>query len=242
MAIFKENMAKIPLLLIPGLLCTDDLWREQVRALGDSADIQITGFHRKFDNLADIARAILDAAPDRFAMAGLSMGGYIALEIMRRCPERVSALALLDSSARPDTAEQTRRRKDLMSLAGMGKFKGITPRLLPLFLHPDRLGDHVLTSRVSTMAEQVGQDDFLRQQAAIIARPDSRPMLGGITCPTLILCGDADQVTPPELSREMAAAIPGAELAILPRCGHLATMECPDEVNAAMRRWLARAA
>ncbi|MCW5750185.1 MAG: alpha/beta fold hydrolase [Alphaproteobacteria bacterium] len=231
-------MAKIPLLLVPGLLCTDDLWRDQVANLGDIAEIRITRAQRQFDNLSDMARSILAEAPDRFALAGLSMGGYVAFEIMRQAAVRVRALALLDTSARPDTIEQTTRRKDLMSLAEKGKFKGVTPRLLPLFLHPDRLGEVGLTSRVSAMAEEVGRDGFLRQQAAIIARPDSRPMLQRIACPTLVLCGDQDLVTPPELSREIAAGIAGAELVLLPRCGHLSTMEMPAEVNAAMRRWL----
>lgn len=126
-----------------------------------------------------------------------------------------------------------------MALAGSGKFKGVTPRLLPILIHPDRLSDAPLVARITAMADAIGKEGFLRQQRAIMSRSDLRPMLPSIACPTLVLCGRQDQLTPLDRSQEMAEAIPGARLVILDSCGHLSTMERPDEVAAALRDWLA---
>jgi pimeloyl-ACP methyl ester carboxylesterase len=228
-----------PLLLIPGLLLTADLWAEQIAGLGGIAAITVTTAQSEHDSLAAIAAAILAQSPARFALAGLSLGGYVALEIMRQAPGRVARLALLDTSARPDAPEQMARRRGLIELASKGRFKGVTPRLLPLLVHPDRRGDHPLLNRIVKMAGAVGRDGFIRQQQAIMGRPDSRPALAAIRCPTLVLCGDADQLTPPELAREMADGIGGAELVIVERAGHLSPMEQPEAVTHAMRAWLA---
>lgn len=225
------------LFLLPGLLCDAALWRAQAGALADLAEVTVADFTTQ-DSMAAMAASVLDAAPARFAVAGLSMGGYVAHEIMRRAPERVTHLALLDTSARADTDEQRSRRRGLIELANKGEFKGITPRLLPLFLHPDRLDDAPLVDDVVAMTQRVGKDAFLRQQTAILGRPDSRDQLPGYRCSTLVLCGRQDALTPLSVSEEMAAAIPGAELAVIEDCGHLATMEKPDEVSEAMRRWL----
>jgi pimeloyl-ACP methyl ester carboxylesterase len=228
----------IPLILVPGLLCSTDLWAYQVAHLGDVAVPMVTMEHARHDNLPAIAEAILAAAPHRFALAGLSMGGYVALEIMRRAPARISRLALLDTSARADGPEQAARRRELLAQADVGNFKGITSRLLPLLLHPDRLNDRPLVDRVFKMATEIGKDGFLRQQRAIIARPDSLGDLPRVGCPTLVLCGAEDLLTPPERSREIAAAVPGARLRLIEACGHLSTMERPEAVTAALRDWL----
>jgi len=228
---------RTPLILLPGLLCDTALWRGQVDDLADIAAPSVADMTRD-DSVAAMARRVLAAAPPRFALAGLSMGGYVAQEIMRQAPERVERLALLDTSARADTAEQTARRRGLIELAEKGEFRGVTPRLLPVFLHPSRLEDAALTGAVQAMTERVGKDAFLRQQNAIMARPDSRPSLAAIQCPTLVLCGRDDQLTPLELSEEIAALIRGARLAIVENCGHLSTMERPWEVSVLMRQWL----
>lgn len=225
------------LVLLPGLLCDDRLWKPQAEALSDIADILIADMTRDETMSGMAARALADA-PESFALAGLSMGGYAAFEIMRSAPQRVSRLALLDTGARADTPEQTTRRKDLIGLAERGEFKAVSPRLLPLFVHEDRLSDAPLIEDVTEMANGVGKDAFLRQQKAIMARPDSRPGLSAIGCPTLVLCGRQDVLTPPELSEEIAGMIPGAELVLIDDCGHLATMERPDAVNAALRAWM----
>jgi len=232
-------ISRQPLILIPGLLCTADLWRDQVSGLADLADCQVTDEHLCHDSVAAIGRAILAAAPPRFALAGLSMGGYIAFEILRQAPDRVTRLALLDTAAGADDAAKLASRRDLIALARKGKFKGVTERLLPLLIHPNRLGDATLTGRIMAMALAVGRDRFLTQQKAIMDRPDSRSGLSTIGCPTLVLCGMEDQRTPIDQAREMAAGISGARLVLVETCGHMSTMERPDEVNRAMRDWLA---
>lgn len=225
------------LLLLPGLLCDARLWKPQVDALSDVAGITIADMTRD-DSICGMARRALESMPGAFALAGLSMGGYVAFEIMRQAPDRVTKLALLDTGARADTVEQTTRRKDLIALADRGEFKAVSPRLLPLFVHESRLSDEVLIAEIAAMADSVGKDAFLRQQQAIMGRPDSRPGLGGITCDTLVLCGRQDVLTPPALSEEIAAAIPGATLTFIEDCGHLSTMERPVPVNAALAAWL----
>ena len=229
---------KTPLLLIPGLLLTADLWAHAAAHLADIADIAVTEDQREHVSMPAIAAAILARAPERFALAGLSMGGYVALEIMRQAPERVARLALLDTSARADTPEQLARRRGLIELAQKGRFKGVTPRLLPLLVHTDRRQDRPLLERIVKMAGEVGRDGFLRQQRAIMGRVDSRAGLSLIRCPTLVLCGRQDELTPPELAAEMASVIGGARLVLLDRCGHLSPMEMPDAVTAALREWL----
>ena len=228
---------KIPLLLVPGLLCSAALWRPQIDALSDIARSTIADTTQD-DSFGAMARRALAAAPPRFALAGLSMGGYIAQEIMRQAPERVTHLALLDTSARSDSPEQRTRRLGLIELAEKGEFKGVTPRLLPLLIHPARLEDEPLTRTVMEMAETIGKEAFLRQQTAIMARPDGRADLRRISCPTLVLCGRQDVLTPVKLHEEIASLVPGARLAVIEDCGHLSTLEKPRSVSAAFRQWL----
>lgn len=228
---------KTPLVLLPGLLCDAALWRGQVDGLADVAECSVADLTRD-DSLAAMARRVLQAAPPKFALAGLSMGGYCAFEMMRQAPQRVTRLALLDTSARADTPEQISRRRGLIELAEKGEFKGVTPRLLPLFIHPDRLNDKALTGAVTAMAERVGRDAFLRQQKAIIGRVDSRASLANIKCPTLVLCGREDQLTPLALHEEMVPLIAGVRLDVIDHCGHLSTMERPEAVTAELRQWL----
>jgi pimeloyl-ACP methyl ester carboxylesterase len=226
-----------PIVLLPGLLCDHRLFAGQLPALDAVGETMVADLTRD-DSIAAMAARVLAAAPPRFALVGLSMGGYVAFEILRRAPERVTRLALLDTQARPDTEEASARRRGLMALAAKGEFKGVTPRLLSAFIHPDRLGDKELTGTVRGMAESIGKDAFLRQQAAIMARADSRPGLPAIPCPTLVLAGREDAVTPPELQIEMAMAIPQATLVLLPRCGHLAPLERPLAVARQLLAWL----
>jgi pimeloyl-ACP methyl ester carboxylesterase len=224
------------LLLLPGLLCDAALWQFQSDALADVADVTVADLTRS-DSIEAMARDALADAPDRFALAGLSMGGYVALEIMRQAPERVTHLALLDTSARPDTPEMIERRKALIELAALGKFKGVTPRLLPLLLHKDHQFPP-LSTIVIDMAARVGQPGFVRQETAIMGRPDSRPHLKHIKVPTLVLVGEADRLAPVELHEELADGISGSEFQIIARAGHLTPLEKPDMVNRAMFDWL----
>jgi pimeloyl-ACP methyl ester carboxylesterase len=230
--------ARLPLVLVPGLLCNELLWAPQSEALADIAAPWLADTMRH-DNFPDMAAALLAAAPPGpFALAGLSMGGYVALEVMRQAPQRVARLALLDTNAHPDTPEKRKARQDFIALAERGRFLGVTDALLPLLVHPDRLQDATLVATIKTMAKQVGVEAFVRQERAIMDRIDSRPHLPAIRCPTLVLCGRDDRLTPLDAHEEIARGIPHAELAVIDDCGHLSTLERPEPVNAALRRWL----
>jgi pimeloyl-ACP methyl ester carboxylesterase len=228
----------LPIVLVPGLNCSARLYAEQVPALWGCGPVTIAD-HRRDDSVGAIAARILATAAPRFALAGLSMGGYIAFAILRQAPERVARLALLDTSARPDTAEQSERRHSMIALAESGRFAEASDLLFPVFVHRDRHGDEALRRIVRTMAEETGPDAFVRQQKAIMSRPDCRPLLKSIRCPTLVLVGDGDTLTPPVLSEEIAAGIAGARLVRVPDCGHLSTLERPEAVNRALVEWLA---
>jgi pimeloyl-ACP methyl ester carboxylesterase len=222
------------LLFLPGLLCDARLWRDQIAILPGAEVADLT----EDDHVDAMAYRAFAQMPGRFALCGLSMGGYVALAMMRIAPERITRLCLFDTSARPDTPEQSKRRRVLMAMTRGNRFRGVTPRLLPQLVHPDRLSDRELTQDVLDMAERVGRDAFLRQQQAILTRPDSRPELAGFAVPAMVCVGSDDILTPPELAAEMAAAIPGAELRTVPHAAHLPPMERPDQVNEILRDWL----
>ena len=225
------------LVLAPGLLCDAELWRHQIDHLGDLADVRVADFSAQ-DSMEEMAASVLAMADGPFSLAGLSMGGYVSLEVIRQGGDRVERLALLDTSARADTPEQTSRRRGLIELAEKGNFKGVTPRLLPLFLHHERLDEAPLVDAVTSMTARVGRDAFLRQQKAILNRPDSRPDLARISVPTLVVCGRDDTLTPLALSEEIAAGIKGAAMVAIEYCAHLATMEQPEAATALLRYWL----
>ncbi len=230
-------MTSLPLVLVPGLLCDGELWTHQRRHLADITLITVADTLQD-DSIEAMAQRLLESAPPRFALAGLSMGGYIALEVLRQAPERVARLALLDTSARLDQPELTARRRGLIELAQKGKFRGVTPRLLPMLIHPDRLADADLVATITRMAENTGRDAFIRQQTAILNRPDARAGLTAIQAETIVICGRQDSITPQPVAEEMAAAIPGAHLHIIGNCGHLAPLERPQIVTGLMRNWL----
>jgi len=227
------------LVLLPGLLCDAALWAPQMQALHEEADIFVPDLSRD-DTIEAMARRVLSAAPfERFALAGLSMGGYVALEIMRQRPQRVERLALLDTRARPDSADELERRRTLIRIAQSAKsFAPVQKRMLPPLVHSSRLNDARLVQVIDEMAARTGLDAYMRQQAAIMSRPDFRAALPAIACPTLVLCGRQDAITLLSLHEEIAAAIKGAQLVVLEECGHLSTLEKPEEVSAAMREWL----
>jgi pimeloyl-ACP methyl ester carboxylesterase len=227
----------LPSVLVPGLNCSARLYAEQIPALWRFGPVTVAD-HTRDDSIVAIANRILAAAPPRFALLGLSMGGYIAMEIMRRAPARVARLVLLDTGPRPETPEQTAARLPRIGLAKTGRFAEIADGQFPLLVHRDRAGDTVLKAINHTMAADTGAEAFLRQIYAIIGRADSRPTLATIACQTLVLVGDGDQLTSPALSQDMAAAIPGARLVVIPGCGHLSTLERPEAVNQALIEWM----
>jgi pimeloyl-ACP methyl ester carboxylesterase len=227
------------LVFVPGLLCDELMWRPQLTALAAVADCWVAD-HTRSETMAEVAADVLRDSPfEKFALAGLSMGGYVALEMVRQAEHRVQKLALLDTSARADTPEQSRKRRDFISLAERGRFLGITHILLPMLVHRSHLANQELVSTIKKMAKNTGKDAFIRQERAIISRADSLPLLPRIACPTLVLCGRQDTLIPLARHEEMAARIPGSRLEIVEECGHLSTMERPAETSAALARWLA---
>ena len=224
------------LVLLPGLICDERLWRDVIAGLeARSVVADLT----QDESIAAMAARTLAAAPARFALAGLSMGGYVALEIMRQAPERVTHLALLDTSARADDAARKETRRKGIEMVGQGKFIGVSRGLLGSLIAPQHMGMPVARD-VQAMSERVGQAAYLRQQVAIMNRVDSRPTLARIKAPTLVGVGESDKLTPPELAEEMAAGIKGAELVRFPDSAHLPTMENPGAVVEAMQKWLRR--
>lgn len=229
---------KPALVLLPGLLCTEALWRPQIAALGHLADIRVADLTGA-DSMRAMAESVLAAAPARFAMAGLSMGGYVAQEILRIAPDRVTRAALLDTSARADTPERRAGREAEMQMAREGRFDEIVDdRFLPAMMNPANPFSPELRETVRAMCRTVGPEVFVRQQTAIAGRPDGRADLARITCPVLVLCGRHDQPTPLDAHEEMAGAIPGARLVVIDDCGHLSTLERPEATSAALRAWL----
>ncbi|QDK38161.1 alpha/beta fold hydrolase [Bdellovibrio sp. NC01] len=224
-----------PIVLIPGLACSARLFEAQIPSLWQFGSVQIAD-HRQHDTMSEIAKEILATAPPKFTLMGLSMGGYISFEILRQAPERVMKLALLDTSARPDTAEQTAARKVAMDQATSGKYEEAMKASLPFVFHD--FDNPRLQKIFLQMTEDTGIDAFLRQQNAIMSRPDSRPDLKNILCPTLVLGGREDKLTPPEVMSEIANGLPRSEYVTIPNCGHASTLEQPELVTNALVKWL----
>lgn len=228
----------IPLVLVPGLNCSARVYAPQLPALWQFGPVQIAD-HRRGDSMAAIARTILDHAPPRFALAGFSMGGYIALEMLRQARERVLKLALIDTAAAADRPEQTEKRLRAIALTQEGKAAEREEALWPLLVHESRLKDEAVRSVVKAMHQETGTEAYLHQQNAIMRRADSRPLLAGLRVKTLIVVGDSDQLTPPAAAREMNELVPGSKLDIIPNCGHMSTLERPDRVTKLLVEWLA---
>lgn len=228
---------KTPLILLPGLLCDDILWAHQVETLSDLAEITVADLTQD-DDMEKAAARVLSWAPETFALAGLSMGGYVAQEIVRQAPERVSRLALLDTSALADSDDQRKLRTGFIAQAHKGEFKGVTSFLLPLLIHKNRLKDKELTDKIAAMAENIGRDAFVRQQHSIMSRKDGFDVLSRVICPAVVICGRQDALTSLEMHRAMVDAMPDAAFVVIEDSGHLAPMEQPHAVSAALRYWL----
>lgn len=232
---------KQPLVLLPGTLCDERLWRPQIEALGRRAEILVPRIDTSAD-LDDQARDILDQVPwPRFNLAGLSMGGILALSILRQAPERVARLALLNTNPFAEAPERQAQRIDDIAQAeamGIGGYAGEV--LAPLYPAEGAPADPAHTDLVVAMAEREGLETFRRQVLALRDRPDGSAGLAAITQPTLVLCGDGDRLCPPAHHTYLAEHIPDADLMILEGVGHLSTLQAPQAVSEALARWLAR--
>jgi len=236
-------MAKIPLLLVPGLLCSPRLYAPQLAALKDVADVVVPDWRQAppaiWDSWDATARWVLGQAPaEKFALAGLSLGGMIAVEIMQIAAERVTRLALLDTGVRSQNETERSIRRGRIRLANEGHFELVLGLQMSRFIPAYRLPDKALVDEVMKMCGEIGVETYKRQEAMACVRVDRRGDLPKIACPTIVVCGRDDTATPLFLSEEMAAAIKGSELIVIEKCGHLITMERPDETNAILRKWL----
>ena len=229
--------ARPELVLVPGLLNDADLWRDQIAALSDVARCRVADITRG-ETMEALVGSVLAAAPPVFALAGFSLGGYVAQEVMRIAPGRVARLALLDTSMRADTPARAAERRALAEAARVpGRFHGFGDRLLATYLHPANLENADIVRRIQEMARRLGPETFLRQNA--IERKDGEAVLRSVACPTLVLCGEGDALTPPSEHRAMARLVPRATLVVVARSGHMAPLENPGAVSDALRGWLA---
>jgi pimeloyl-ACP methyl ester carboxylesterase len=228
-----------PLFLLPGLLCDSEVWKAQVAALGGERRVVAAEFLDP-DSMEGMARAVLSFAPSRFALAGHSMGGRVAMEVARLAPERVERLALLDTGAHAVRAHEQESRGALVELARREGMQALVERWLPPMVGEAGRADPELMARLTAMIHRGDPELFARQQTALLTRPDAEAHLPAIRCPTALIVGRQDGWSPPEQHEAMAALIPGATLTVIEDCGHMAPMERPEAVTDALARWLER--
>jgi pimeloyl-ACP methyl ester carboxylesterase len=224
-----------PIVIVPGLGSSARTHLDILPGLWRHGPVVVAN-HTRDDNIAGMARRVLEEAPPGpFALIGHSLGGYIVLEMMRQQPQRVVKLLLMNTQARLDPPEVTQRRLATIALIKQGQFEEAN---FPMLVHPSRVDDETLRERMRLTRQDTGPEIYLRHQAAIMSRIDSRPSLKDIRVPTLVVSGDADRLISNEFSREMAELIPRAKLEILAQCGHLSPLEQPDALVEVMDEWL----
>lgn len=229
------------LLLLPGLACNAVMWQHQLAVIPAAFNAKVTNVHTRFDAVQEMAEALLAEHPGDLILCGASMGGMLAMEVARQAaPGRIRGLALLGTNARPETPEMRQLREAATVFFEQGRAEEVLKFNLPMAFHKSRANDAALLQTYLDFVLAAGSQQLIQQNRAVMARPDARLHLPQLTCPTLVLCGDSDQLTPPDCSREIAALIPHAELQIIADCGHMLTMERPLEVSAALLAWLDR--
>lgn len=225
-------------ILLPGLACDEGLWQAQLPALAERHRVVVSDVHTRCDSIPAMAEALLAEHDGALVLVGSSMGGMVAMACAQRAPHRVRGLALLGTSARPDTPELLRLRSEAIVLFEQGRMDEVLRANVMFAFHPSNAARPVLVQAYLDLVRRAGAAQLIRQNRAVMARADLRPGLPAITCPTLVVCGRADQLTPPACSEEIAAAIPGARLAWLDDCGHLITMEQPQRCTEMLLQWL----
>lgn len=226
------------LVFLPGLACNEILWAHQMPVMPAQLRPVVTDVHTRFPTLPEMAGALLQAHDGELILCGASMGGMLALEVARQAPERVVGLALLGTTARPETEAMRTLREQAITLFEAGRLLEVLQPNLAMAFHPERAHDRPLLDGYLDFVTQAGAAQLIAQNRAVMARPDARRHLATIGCPALVLCGDSDLLAPPECSTEIAEQIPGARLELLARCGHMLTLERPEEVNALLLQWL----
>ncbi len=229
-------MSKTSVVMLPGLIEDADVYAHQIAGLAEVADCIVADLTRS-ETIEGLAHDVLAQAPEKFALVAHSMGGYVALDIMRQAPQRVSALALLNTNARPDSPEASENRRRLMALAERD-YEAVIATLLPKQVTAKGLADGAIAATITQMAQAVGREAFVRQQKAIMGRVDSRPRLAEIRSSTLVVAAREDAIMPLDLLEELAQGIPGARLVVVEESGHAATLEQPEAVTKALHEWL----
>ena len=226
------------LVFLPGLAADAAMWQQQLEAMPAQLRAVVSDAHSRHASLSAMAASLLQEQAGELILCGASMGGMLAMEVVRQAPQRIRGLALLGTSARPETEAMRALREAAITLFEQGRVDEVLQANLPLAFHASRLDDKTLQQSYLDFVLRAGAQQLIRQNRAVMARADARLHLAAVACPTLVMCGDADQLTPPECSREIAQLIKGAEFVLLRECGHMLTMERPAEVNAALLRWL----
>lgn len=225
--------------LIPGLAGNTSMWQAQLRGLAAWRPV-VSDVNARAESIPAMAQALLADHEGPLVLCGASMGGMVAMEAARQAPQRIAGLALLGTDARPDAEEMIALRTAAIELFAQGRAREVIEPNIAMAFHPDNA--LALSAAYLEFVLGAGAEQLIRQNRAVIGRPDARRHLPSLRCPVLVMCGEDDQLTPPDLSREIAQLVPGAELVLLPRCGHMLTMERPQAVNEALRRWFARLA
>lgn len=227
------------LVFLPGLATDAVIWHAQLAAMPPHIHAVVSDVHARQTTLQEMAATLLAEHPGELILCGASLGGKLAMEAVRQAPQRIKGLALLGTNARPETEAMRSLREAAIDMFAQGRVKTLLTVNLPNAFHPSRVQDSVLLQTYLDVVLRAGAEQLIRQNRALMERPDARLHLGEVKCPTLVLCGDSDRLTPPDCSREIAELIPGAQLVLIPECGHMLTMERPQEVNAALLAWLA---
>lgn len=227
-------------LLLPGLACDAELFAAQQPVLATQGPVHVSDVHTREATLPAMAARLLHEHRGPLRLVGTSMGGMLALEIFRQAPQRVQGLAMLGSTARADTPAMLEQRRQACTMFEAGRMGEVLRANLLFAFHPLNAGNKPLVRRYLAMIRRAGAAQLIAQNRAVMARPDSRPLLPRMRCPLLVACGEADRLAPPELAREMATLAPQARLEIVPGAGHMLTLEQPERVNTLLLHWLSQ--